>query len=64
MLLGPACLVVAHGNGLVDIVPNRPNLAVPLQLLLRGLLFSVLLALLKLGLLVDQVGRVFLGLGT
>lgn len=61
-VLGATCLVVAHGDGLVNIVPNRPNLAVPLQFLLRSVLLSILLALLELGLLVDQLGRIFLGL--
>jgi hypothetical protein len=53
-------LVVAHGHGLVDVVSNGANLAVPFQFLLNSSILSRLLALLQLILLRHQLARILL----
>lgn len=53
-------LIVAHGHGLVDVISNTANLAVPFQFLLNSGILSLLLALLEVRLLRHQIARILL----
>lgn len=54
------CLVVAHGDRLMNVVPNGANLAIPLQFLLGSIHLRFFLALFQIHLLADQLAGIFL----
>ena len=58
------CLVVAHGNRIVNVVSNHTNFTVPFHLLLKGSVLGLFLAFFQVRLLADQVACVFLVLSS